>query len=168
MLVERGWIYDDGCDGPPERGRHVVEAYPYTTLVGARELGYENERPVYKRKPRRMPVAEFRPRRAEVCDDLVQRLAALCGVDPPLDLRSHPVTRKLADEPSPLDDPAYKHREDLIDAAICAWTGLLWLRHGLERCQVLGAGDSGCPRATIIAPARPDQRLASSGSLSPS
>ena len=77
------------------------------------------------------------------------------------------MTRKLAEEPSPLDDPPYKHREDLIDAAICAWTGLLWLRHGLQRCQVLGAGDGGTPRATIIAPARPGQRVASSGSLSP-
>jgi predicted RNase H-like nuclease len=54
-------------------------------------------------------------------------------------------------------DREYKHREDLIDAAICAWTGLLWLRHGLDRCQVLG--DVGDPSgATIIAPARSSQR----------
>ena len=80
-LTEGGWIYDDGCDGPPVGGRHVVEMYPYTTVVGARELGYEIERPVYKRKPRGMRVAEFRPRRAEVCDDLVQRLTALSAAD---------------------------------------------------------------------------------------
>jgi hypothetical protein len=35
---------------------------------------------------------------------------------------------------------------------------LLWMRHGLQRCQVLGSTDIGTPRATIIAPARPAQR----------
>ena len=79
-------------------------------------------------------------------------------------LDSHPVTRQLAAEPSPLDDAAYKHREDLIDALLCAWTAALWVRHGLQRCQVLGlpdgaaAGTAAAPAATIIVPARPGQR----------
>ena len=66
------------------------------------------------------------------------------------------MTTALLDEKSPIVDSDYKHREDLVDAAICAWTGLLWLRHGLERCQVLG--DDDISGATIIAPARPSQR----------
>jgi predicted RNase H-like nuclease len=157
-LQERGWRYHDGCDGvPPSDGRHLAEVYPYTTLVGAAELGY-SERPVYKRRPKSMPLKEFRGRRAANCDDLVARLATLCEADPRIDLRSHPVTRALVDEASPLDDRHYKHREDLIDAALCAWTGLLWLAHGLKRCQVLGIDDPATPIATIIAPARNEQR----------
>ncbi|CAN5761975.1 MAG: hypothetical protein ACR2HP_11760 [Ilumatobacteraceae bacterium] len=65
-------------------------------------------------------------------------------------------------EPTPLTDRAAEHREDLIDALLCAWTGLLWLRHGLARCQVLGADEPAVSvdgmRATIVAPARPEQR----------
>jgi len=58
-------------------------------------------------------------------------------------------------------DAAYKHREDLIDALLCAWTASLWARHGFERCQVLGlpATPTGDPAATMIVPARSQQRL---------
>ena len=75
-------------------------------------------------------------------------------------LQSHPVTKELAEKPSPVTDAAYKHREDLIDALLCAWTASLWERHGLDRCQVLGlpANPKHEPAATIIAPARPEQR----------
>lgn len=158
MLQESGWSYHDGCDGvPPSIGRHVAEVYPYTTIVGAAELGYD-ERPVYKRKPKSVLLEEFRVRRAAVCDDLIARLATLSTADPPIDVMSHKVTRALVEEESPLNDRQYKHREDLIDAALCAWTGLLWLAHGLQRCQILGIGDPVTPIATIIAPARNEQR----------
>ena len=50
-LERLGFRYDDGLDGPPVGGRVVSECYPYTTLVGAHELGYVLERPAYKRKP---------------------------------------------------------------------------------------------------------------------
>lgn len=160
LLEAGGWRYDDGRDGPPRDGRTVSECYPYTALVGAAELGYDRERPRYKRKPARLPVARWRPERAAACDDLIGRLAGLAAADPPLRLDSHPVAARLAAEPSPLDDTAYKHREDLIDALLCAWTASLWCRHGTARCQVLGlpatAGDA--PAATIIAPARPEHR----------
>ncbi|MGH9270322.1 MAG: DUF429 domain-containing protein [Ilumatobacteraceae bacterium] len=147
-----GWRYAAGDHGPPTTGRHLFEVYPYTTLVGAPELGYAEARPVYKRRPTRLSPAEFRVARATVCDDLVRRLVDLRAADPPIDLACHPVTAALVGEPTPLVDRQVKHREDLIDAVLCAWTGLLWLRHGLARCQVLGAD------ATIIAPARPEQR----------
>ena len=62
------------------------------------------------------------------------------------------MTAALLAEPTPLADRSAKHREDLLDAVLCAWTGLLWLRHGLDRCQVLGDHD-GDPPATILAPA---------------
>lgn len=156
-LEAAGWRYDPGWDGPPPSGRVISECYPYTTLVGAHELGYDAERPLYKRKPKRWRVVEFRPHRAAVCDDLLRRLDTLAVVDPALRLRSHPATAGLLATPSPHGEREYKHREDLIDAAICAWTGLLWTRHGFGRCQVLG--DSGPGRvATIIAPARAEQR----------
>jgi len=159
-----GWRYSDGRAGPPASGRVISESFPHCTLVGAAELGYDGERPRYKRQPRRLPVAEWRPRRAATCDELIRRLGRLASADPPLRLDSHPVTRQLAGEPSPLSDVAYKHREDLIDALLCAWTAALWVRHGLRRCQVLGlpdgaaAGTAAAPAATIIVPARPGQR----------
>jgi predicted RNase H-like nuclease len=159
LLAPMGWCYHDGSGGtPPTSGRHVAEAYPYTTLVGAWELGYDVERPAYKRRPKSIPLSDFRVLRAATCDDLIRRLTTLRDADPPIDLLAHPVTRTLTDEGSPINDRAYKHREDLIDAVICAWTGLLWLNYGLDRCQVLGVGDRDRPVATIIAPARPTQR----------
>jgi len=161
LAARSGWRYSDGSGGPPGRGRFVSETYPYATLVGAAELGYDTERPRYKRKPPRLPAARWRPERAANCDTLIQRLGRLAGADPPLLLQSHPVTTDLAGQPSPLSDPAYKHREDLIDALLCAWTASLWARHGLGRCQVLGlpAQPAGDPAATMIVPARPEQRL---------
>ncbi len=115
----------------------------------------------YKRKRPKQRIADFRRERAKTCDQLIQRLETLNRRDPPLDLASHSVTRQLLDEPSPSNDREYKHREDLIDAAICAWTAALWHKHGLNRCQILapanGEGD-GPLVASIIAPARPDQR----------
>jgi predicted RNase H-like nuclease len=159
-LESLGWKYSDGGAGPPVAGYVLSECYPYTTLVGAAELGYDTERPRYKRPPRKMPAAQWRPARATACDELICRLSRLALADPPLRLASHPVTRRLTEEPSPIDDAAYKHREDLIDALLCAWTAALWARHGVARCQVLGlhGSHSPGPAATIIAPARPEQR----------
>lgn len=159
-LEDTGWQYSDGVAGPPTDGQVISECYPYTTLVGAVELCYDVERPRYKRKPRSLLTAEWRPMRAANCDELIRRLVRLDEADPPLLLCSHPVTQKLVEEPSPIDERAYKHREDLIDALLCAWTAALWARHGPTRCQVLGQqglGPSG-PYATIVAPARPEQR----------
>jgi predicted RNase H-like nuclease len=161
-LEDVGWIYADGIAGPPRGGRVVSECYPYTTIVGTDELGYESERPLYKRKPKGLLVAAWRPVRAAACDVLIQRIADLRNVSPPLNLRSHPVTAQLLDERSPLDDRAYKHREDLIDACLAAWTAALWIQCGVDRCQVLGEHDvfvdDRGQRATIIAPARSSQR----------
>jgi hypothetical protein len=46
-----------------------------------------------------------------------------------------------------------------VDEAV-AWTAALWAHHGLDRCQVLGPAGTldGRPAATIIVPARPEQR----------
>lgn len=160
LLEAAGWRCDDGLGGPPAGGRAFSECYPYTTLVGAPELGFPLERPRYKRPPKRLPVAQWRPVRAAGGDRVVRALAGLDAADPPLRLDSHPVTRALRTEGSPLADPPYKHREDLMDALLAAWTASLWSRHGLARCQVLGPEAPGRdgPAATIIAPARPEQR----------
>ena len=157
-LEALGFACDDGWDGPPQGGRSVFECYPYTTLVGVGELGYDVERPRYKRPPRGMRVAESRPLRAAACEEVLRRLTRLERADPPLHLRSHPVTAALLEAPVPLADAEYKHREDLLDAAVCAWTASLWHRHGTDRCQVLGERTGRRPAATIIAPARAEQR----------
>ena len=160
-LEAAGWMYSDGTDGPPTHGRLVSECYPYATIVGARELEYE-KRPAYKRRPRGMTAAAWPASRAVACDDLVQRLRGLRGATPPLDLVSHPITAELINESSPTNNKAYKHREDLIDAAVAAWTAALWTQGGFERCQVLGYDDNHRDphgrRATIIAAAKRDQR----------
>ena len=60
-LEKRDWRYDDGQAGPARSGKTVSECYPYTTIVGAEELGYEEKRPAYKRKPKKMTTAEVPP-----------------------------------------------------------------------------------------------------------
>lgn len=161
-LERDGWTYDDGRGGPAGTGRRMSECYPYTTIVGVEALGYDLARPTYKRKPRAMTMADFRPVRAEACDELIERMASLTNADPPLDLISHPVSATLVQESSPVNDRAYKHREDLLDALLCAWTASYWNRHGFERCQVLGVPPEGVtaggPVGTMVAPARPEQR----------
>lgn len=155
-LEDAGWSYDDGLR-PLGGGRTLFECYPYATLVGADELGYDLERPTYKRKPKALPTGDWRSIRAAACDDLVRRLLALRDADPPVDLISHATTRSLVEEPSPLVDREYKHREDLIDAVICAWTASFWRRHSRSRCHVLGTptGEIGeGVTATIICPMR--------------
>jgi predicted RNase H-like nuclease len=161
QLESLGWTYDSGHAGRPGAARVVSECYPWTTIVGAAELGYSPapNRPAYKRRPRGMSVAEFRPLRAADCDELLRRMATLVDADPPLDLLSHPETRELLTSKSPIEEHPYKHREDLLDAALCAWTASLWTKWGTERCQVLGDQQvAGSKVATIIAPARPEQR----------
>src|SRR5216683_7802562 len=51
LAEQSGWRYSDGSHGPPAGGRVMSESYPYAALVGAPELGYDQERPRYKRKP---------------------------------------------------------------------------------------------------------------------
>jgi predicted RNase H-like nuclease len=66
----------------------------------------------------------------------------------------------LRQQHSPLDDRDYRHRVDLVDALICAWTAALWHRHGLARRQIIGAPpapDNG-RTVVIIAPAHHEQR----------
>jgi predicted RNase H-like nuclease len=152
VIDENGQNLDAGC--------FVSETYLYATLADVAELGYDTERPRYKRKPPNLRAAQWRAERAANCDTLIGRLGQLADADPPLLLQSHPVTRDLAGQLSPVSDPAYKQREDLIDALLCAWTASLWARHGFDRCQVLGlpATPNGDPAATMIVPARPEQR----------
>ncbi len=161
-LEPLGWRYDDGIKGPPRSGRYMSECYPYTTIVGVEALGYDDKRPAYKRSPKRTPAAIAWPMRTAACDELIGRIGTLADHDPPLDLRSHPATRELLDVPSPTAATQYKQREDLLDAAICAWTAAYWWRHGFEQSQVLGVEPTGAaqrrPIASIIAPTRAAQR----------
>jgi len=149
------------CRCSPQRPRRQ-RVLPIHGSRCAEELGYDSERPLYKRKPKRLSVVEWRPLHAAACDELIARIACLAEASPPLDLRSHPVTARLLEEPSPLEDRTYKHREDLIDACLAAWTAALWIKRGVETCQVLGDNDGLVDahgrRATIIAPARPTSR----------
>lgn len=149
-LEALGWGYSDGFTGPPKGGRTVSECYPYATIVGAAVLAYA-ERPRYKRAPKGMRAAPFRVLRQIECDGLIRRLASVDSTAARIDFSSHAETRKLLVEPSPLADKEYKHREDLIDALICAWTGHLWLSDA-DGMHVLGVSDGSGRSASIIAP----------------
>jgi predicted RNase H-like nuclease len=164
-LTEHGVAYLGGTSAMRQRtGPGVFECYPYTTLVGVEELGYDDERPRYKRLDAALDRTDARARRAVAFDDLVRRLGTLD--DPPLRLDTNPVTAALVLEPAGLVDRAYKHREDLLDGALCAWTAAFWERHGDDRVQVLGADpalsrdptDALGRRGVVVAPARPSQR----------
>ncbi len=160
-LERLGWRYDDGRHGPPTAGRIVSECYPYATIVGTEELGYDEKRPPYKRAKKGMPAAEAWPIRIAACDELIRRLSCLRDHDVPMDLTSHHATNELIDVPSPSKAAAYKEREDLLDAALCAWTAALWHQKGTSRCQVLGIEPDSPPDRplpTIIARARTTQR----------
>ncbi len=161
-LEALGFVHVDGRHPAEDGARSFFECYPYTTLVGMTELGYDTERPRYKRLDRSLPVAEARAARAAAGDELIRRMVALDVATPPLLMTSHPLTEWLTNEPSPLLDGPYKHREDLLDAVLCAWTASIWHRHGDTRVQVLGrddAPDSAGLLGTIIAPARDEQRV---------
>ena len=150
-----GYVY--AGDAPPSAIDRVsfFECYPYTALVGAEEFGYDVERPRYKRlNPALTTVAERRALRASECDELIRRMSRLATASPPLDLRSNPLTAELLTSPSPTGDVPYKHREDLIDAAISAWTAALWSTW-IERCQVLGAVHRQMPQAAVRRSSRP-------------
>ncbi|MFJ3383361.1 MULTISPECIES: DUF429 domain-containing protein [unclassified Curtobacterium] len=158
-----GYVSDTAAMRERE-GSVVFECYPYTTLVGVEELGYDDERPRYKRLDMSVPAATARARRAVAFDDLVRRLRET-PLDPPLDLDSHPLTAALR-EPSVLHGPTHKHREDLLDGVLCAWTAAFWDRHGDQRVQILG-GDPGLPsdpvdeagrKPVVVTPARGSQR----------
>ena len=154
-----GWQYSDGSGGPPAQAassRKPTRTPPWPAPQNSAMT--PNDR--YKRKPPNLRAAQWRAERAANCDTLIGRLGQLADADPPLLLQSHPVTGDLAGQPSPLSDPAYTHRADLIDAVLRAWTASLWARHGFNRCQVLGlpATPNGDPAATMIVPARSEQR----------
>jgi predicted RNase H-like nuclease len=161
-LEAAGWTYDAGADGPPATGRIVSECYPYATIVGAKELGYDEKRPAYKRRPRAIDPKEWPTKRALACDALIHKIVGLRAAATPMDISTHSVSRELIDERSPLASTAYKHREDLVDACLAAWTAALWVSAGFRRCQVLGVDDELVDedgrRGTIIAPARRTQR----------
>ncbi|WP_251858257.1 DUF429 domain-containing protein [Herbiconiux sp. L3-i23] len=160
-LESAGIAYTDGTRVSAADELVMFECYPSTTIVGMPELGYDERKPRYKGRDPKLSPAESRVTRAAICDELIQRVATLRDADPPVDLMSHPVTAALVSEPSPLSDRVYKHREDLLDAVLCAWTASIWHRHGEARTLILGRDsepDESGRRATIVAPARAEHR----------
>jgi predicted RNase H-like nuclease len=162
-LEDADWAYDDGSGAArDDDARTMIECYPYTTLVGAPELGFDAMKPRYKRLAPLLATAERRPHRAAEFRVVLDRVAALAQADPPLDVATHPRAAALVADGPAIVERQHKHLEDLLDGLICAWTASYWARHGTARSQVLGATDPVVDelgrRGTIIAPARPHQR----------
>jgi len=150
VLVRNGWsyVYQNQIEGD-RRALRVSECYPYCTIVGARELGYQ-VRPTYKRRPtaagaRGASTEEWRAIRKAAFDELARRLAAV------VDLSSHPVTGTLLDG-APMENRAYKHHEDLLDAVLAGWTGILFDE---GRCQMLGVDDEARVQINGVGPPVP-------------
>jgi len=162
-LEDAGWAYDDGSGADrDDDARTMFECYPYTTLVGAPELGFDGSRPRYKRLAPLLATAERRPHRAAEFRLVLEAVAGLAHADPPLDVMTHPRAAALVADGPAMVEREHKHLEDLLDGLLCAWTAAYWTRHGPARSQVLGATDPVVDelgrRGTIIAPARPHQR----------
>ncbi|PPF57467.1 DUF429 domain-containing protein [Clavibacter michiganensis] len=162
-LEDAGWQYDDGSGAARDAdARTMIECYPYTTLVGAPELGFDSMKPRYKRLAPLLATAERRPHRAAEFRVVLDAVAGLAHADPPLDVSTHPRAAALVADGPAIVERQHKHLEDLLDGLICAWTAAYWARHGRTRSQVLGATDpvvdASGRRGTIIAPARPHQR----------
>lgn len=162
-LEETGWEYDDGSDADRDPdARTMLECYPYTTLVGAPELGFAAMKPRYKRLAPLLATADRRPHRAAEFRMVLEAVAGLAHADPPLVVATHPRAAALVADGPAILERQHKHLEDLLDGLICAWTASYWARHGRTRSQVLGATDPVVDergrRGTIIAPARPHQR----------
>lgn len=60
----------------------MSECYPFTSIVGVAELGFDVERPRYKRQPKGIPTTQSHPLRAAACDRLIAALACLENADP--------------------------------------------------------------------------------------
>ncbi|RIJ52270.1 DUF429 domain-containing protein [Clavibacter lycopersici] len=162
-LEDAGWEYDDGSgDVRDPDARTMLECYPYTTLVGAPELGFAGPKPRYKRLAPLLATADRRPHRAAEFRLVLEAVAGLAHADPPLDVTTHPRAAALVADGPAIVERQHKHLEDLLDGLICAWTAAYWARHGAQRSQVLGAADPVLDergrRGTIIAPARAHQR----------
>jgi hypothetical protein len=69
------WRYSDGTAGCRAQA-HRLET------TAAAELGYDTERPRYKRKPRCLRAAQWRTERAATCDTLIERPGRLADADP--------------------------------------------------------------------------------------
>ena len=78
--------------------------------MGAGELDYTEERPRYKRRPKGISIVNFRALRSTECDELIRRVTRVDDADPPINVSTHPDTRKLVEEKSPNNDKDYKAR----------------------------------------------------------
>lgn len=111
----------DRFAGPWSGGdRIVMEVFPHPALIEAFALP---ERLAYKRGR----VAERRTGLRRLHD----LMARLVDVDPPL----------MADGIDITDDMTgreLKAVEDLLDARVCAWVGLVWRRFGTDRVRLFG------------------------------
>ena len=115
-----------GFGGPWDgRDRTLLEVFPHPAIVEMFGLG---ERLAYKRGR----VADRRSglRRLEAL------LVTLRHADPPLVGERVPIDADLAGR-------QLKAIEDRLDARICAWVALAWIRHGSDSVRLFGDAEGG-------------------------
>lgn len=116
--------------------RRAVEVYPHTATVALFGLATTLK---YKAKPRRTLES-----RAAALNELVRHLVSLRGADPALDVAAAPRWGDLvACGEAPRSSAELARAEDELDAFVCAYTGLYYWYHGLDRCRIAGDANNG-------------------------
>ena len=112
--------------------RAAIEVYPHSALVSLFELARTIK---YKSRPGRLPVA-----RRAAFDDLLARLRALAGLDPPLDVTTSPRWEALQ---TLVAAGRLAAVEDELDAYVCAYVAIYHRRWHGRRSLVVGDVASG-------------------------
>ena len=112
--------------------RAAIEVYPHSALVSLFELARTIE---YKSRPGRPPAA-----RRGAFEDLLARLRALAGLDPPLDVTTSPRWEALQ---ALVSAGRLAAVEDELDAYVCAYVAIYHRRWHGRRSLVVGDVASG-------------------------
>jgi predicted RNase H-like nuclease len=127
--------------------RRAIEVYPHPAIVAVFDLPVTLK---YKAKTKRSVDT-----RSAALAELMRHLEGLVDAEPPLDVRSTPRWRELADVVSdPPSGAALSRVDDELDAFVCAYVGLYYWTHGTARCRVAGDLHTGY----IVTPANERQR----------
>jgi len=116
--------------------RRIIEVYPHPALVTLFDLPLTLK---YKAKKGRVPTS-----RHPAFEQFIRYLESLTAADPPLDVATSQRWLELVQSATTSESGAELDRvEDELDAYLCAYIGLYYLRHGSNRCWVAGDSETG-------------------------
>ena len=120
------------CCGPSQATRRGLEVYPHPALVALCGLDTTLK---YKAKRGRSEES-----RHTAFHRLISCLEAFATCEPAVDVTASPRWSRLREIATASTAHATLDRcEDEIDAYVCAYIGLYYWTHGLERCRIVGS-----------------------------